>query len=43
MITIGFIAGGKTLGDDNTVGGKYIEKEFALVVREGNSVPNGWL
>lgn len=43
MITIGFIAGDKSLGNDNTVGGKYIEKEFALVVREGNSVPNGWL
>jgi hypothetical protein len=43
MITIGFIAGDKTLGNDNAVGGKYIEKEFALVVREGNNLPNGWL
>ena len=43
MITIGLVAGGKTLGNDNTMGGKYIEKEFALIVREGNNAPSGWL
>lgn len=43
LITIGFIAGGKTQGDDDTIGGKYIETQFALIVREGNSAPKGFL
>lgn len=43
VITLGFVAGGKTLGDEDSVGGKYIEKEFALIVREGNRTPAGFL
>lgn len=43
LITLGFVAGGKTLGDDDSIGGKYIEKEFALIVREGNTAPRGFL
>lgn len=42
IITIGLIAGGKNLGDEDSIGGKYIEKEFALIVRGGNNVPGGW-
>jgi hypothetical protein len=42
VITIKYIAGGTSVGGGNTVGGKLIEKDIVLIVRENNDT-NGWL
>jgi hypothetical protein len=42
VITIKYIAGGTSVGGGNTVGGKLIEKDIVLIVRENNDA-NGWL
>ena len=42
VITLKYIAGGTSVGGGNNVGGKLIEKDIVLIVRENNDA-NGWL
>ena len=42
VITVKYIAGGDKVGGGNTTGGKLMEKEIVLVVRDANN-NGGWL
>lgn len=42
MVTIKYIAGGKTVGGGNTTGGKLMEKDVVVVVRDVND-NGGWM
>ena len=42
-VKVQLIAGGKSQGGGMAIGGMLIEKEIALIVREGNDTPAGWL
>ncbi len=42
MVTLKYIAGGKTVGGGNTTGGKLMEKEVVVVVRDTND-NGGWM
>lgn len=43
VVKVQLIAGGKSQGGGMSIGGMLIEKEIALIVREGNDAPAGWL
>ena len=42
MVTLKYIAGGKTVGGGNTTGGKLMEKDVVVVVRDTND-NGGWM